>query len=270
MRKILVSILLMTGLLSACSNQKNDLVVGMECNYAPFNWTQVEKTDGALLINNEAGSGYCDGYDIQIAQAIADDLGSNLIVRKISWDGLIPALQAGEIDMIVAGMTDTAERRASVSFSSPYYTSDLVLLVKSNSSYATATNLSDFTGANVIAQLSTFHDGLIDQIPSVNHMQPLTSAAALVNELLNGTADAMVTELPVGLSVTKSNANITIIQFAKGSGFTTAFEDTTVSVAVSLTSTKLLADINTALAAITTETRAQWMADAIARQPLSN
>jgi len=270
MKKILISILLATGLFSACTSKSNDLVVGMECNYAPFNWTQVEKTDGALLINNEAGSGYCDGYDIQIAQAIADDLGRSLIVRKISWDGLIPALQAGEIDMIVAGMTDTAERRVSVSFSEPYYTSDLVLLVKSDSTFASATNLADFTGANVIAQLSTFHDALIDQIPSVNHMQPLGSAAALVNELLNGTADAMVTELPVGLSVTKSNSNVSIVQFAKGSGFETAFEDTTVSVAVALSSTELLADINTALAAITAETRAQWMADAIARQPLSN
>ena len=269
MRKITVSLALAMLLLSACAPKQTQetITVGLECNYTPFNWTTVTAESDSSVKINEEGAGYCDGYDIQIAQAIADGLNKTLVVKKIGWDGLIPALQESDIDMIVAGMTDTAERRQKVAFTTPYYASDLVMVVKANSAFANATTLADFTGSNVIAQFETFHDDLIDQIPSVNHLTPLTSASLLVNAVQAGEADAMVTEYPVALSIIATNPELAIVQFAAGQGFTTSFEETTVSVAVRLTDTQLLADINTILASISEETRNQWMADAIDRKP---
>jgi len=269
MRKITVSLTLALLLLSACAPKQaeNTITVGLECNYTPFNWTTVTAESDSSVIIDEDGAGYCDGYDIQIAQAIADGLDMTLVVKKLSWDGLIPALQESDIDMIVAGMTDTEERRLEVSFSTPYYASDLVLVVKANSTFAAATVLTDLTGANVIAQFETFHDYLVDQIPSVNHLTPLTSASLLVNAVQAGEADAMVTEYPVALSIIATNPDLAIVQFAAGQGFTTSFEETTVSVAVRLADTQLLADINAVLASISEETRNQWMADAIDRKP---
>ncbi len=190
-----------------------------------------------------------------------------MVVKKIGWDGLISALNENEIDMIVAGMTDTEERRQSVSFTTPYYASDLVMVVKADSSLASATALADFTGKAVIAQFETFHDDLVDQIPSVNHLTPLNSASLLVNAVKVGEADAMVTEYPVALSITSTNPDLAIVQFAAGQGFTTSFEETTVSVALRKADTDLLTDINAILADIDEATRAEWMADAIARKP---
>lgn len=269
MKKITVSLALALLLLSACAPKQSakTITVGLECNYTPFNWTTVTSESDTAVVIDEQGAGYCDGYDIQVAQAIADGLGLTLVVKKLAWDGLITALNEKDIDMIVAGMTDTAEREQEVAFTTPYYASDLVLVVKANSSFAAATALSDFTGAAVIAQFETFHDGLIDQIPSVNHLTPLTSASLLVNAVQAGEADAMVTEYPVALSIVATNPELAIVQFASGQGFQTSFEETTVSVALRKADTQLLTDINTILAGISEETRNQWMADAIARKP---
>ncbi len=270
MKKITLSLTLALLLLSACApkiTKVPTITVGLECNYTPFNWTTVTaKSDNAVIIDEE-GAGYCDGYDIQIAQAIADGLDMKLVVKKIGWDGLITALQQNDIDMIVAGMTDTPERRVSVNFSTPYYASDLVMVVKANSNFASATVLVDFTGASVIAQFETFHDDLIDQIASVNHLTPLGSAALLVTSLQAGEADAMVTEYPVALSIVATNPDLAIVQFASGLGFTTSFEETTVSVALRQKDTALLANINTILATISEKTRSEWMASAIERKP---
>lgn len=268
----LFSMTVLLGLiLSGCAQSTQEvavetITVGLECAYAPFNWTQVEASDTAVAID-EDGAGYCDGYDIQVAQTIASGLGRTLVVKKIGWDGLIPALTNGEIDMIVAGMTDTEERRQSISFSEPYYQSDMVLIVRNDSVYATSTSLQDFNGAAVIAQQNTFHDTVVDQIPSVNHLTPLGSFALLTNSVVNAEADAMVSEYPVALSIVASNPGLSIVQFATGSGFELSFEDTTVSVAVALDATDLVASINEILAGVDAATRNQWMADAIDRQP---
>lgn len=269
MRRLLSLVALLGLSLGGCASQETSvdtLTVGLECAYAPFNWTQVEASDSAVAIDEE-GAGYCDGYDIQVAQTIADGLGQTLVVKKIGWDGLIPALTNGEIDMIVAGMTDTEERRQSISFSEPYYQSDMVLIVRTDSAYAAATGLADFSGAAVIAQQNTFHDTVVDQIPSVNHLTPLGSFALLTNAVVQAEADAMVSEYPVALSIVSSNPELSIVQFVAGSGFELSFEDTTVSVAVAQEATDLVASINEILAGIDAATRNQWMADAINRQP---
>jgi ABC-type amino acid transport substrate-binding protein len=269
MKKSLLLLAVLLLALAGCTpkSEDNTLIVGLECNYTPFNWTTVTSDSDSAVKIDEEGAGYCDGYDIVVAQAIADGLDKTLVVKKIAWDGLISALQEGEIDMIVAGMTDTEDRRQSVNFTTPYYASDLVMVVKTSSTLATATTLADFTRTNVIAQFETFHDDLVDQIPSVNHMTPLNSAALLVNAVKVGEADAMVTEYPVALAITATNPDLAIVQFAAGQGFTTSFEETTVSVALRKADTDLLADINAILADIDEATRSQWMADAIARKP---
>ncbi len=267
MRRFIILAAIALLVLAGCSNSndENTIIVGLECDYAPFNWTQISDSDSAYRIVGNIG--YCDGYDITIASAIADGLGLKLVVKQIAWEGLEPALNSGEIDMIVAGMTDTAERRQQVSFSDPYYASDMVLIVRSDSAFASATSLADFSGARVVAQRGTFHDDLIDQIDSVIHQTPLATFPLLVNSVSSQEADAMVSERPVAVSIIATNPHLVIIDFAEGQGFETAAEDTTVSVAVRHSDSELLASINEILTAISAETRNQWMEDALARQP---
>ena len=120
----------------------------MEANYAPFNWSQTSVTDNAIEISNSPGE-YANGYDLQIAVHLAEELDLELEIVKLEWDGLPPALESGMIDAIIAGMTPTPERKEQLDFSNSYYTSDLVLVVNSNSELATAQTLEDFAGMRV-------------------------------------------------------------------------------------------------------------------------
>ncbi len=109
------------------------LRVAMECAYEPFNWTDTVSggTLGAVPISGEGKNGlYANGYDIQIAKYVANKLGMALEVYAIEWDSLLPALQAGTVDAIVAGMSPTEERAKEVDFSNVYYSSNLVVIYK--------------------------------------------------------------------------------------------------------------------------------------------
>jgi len=110
------------------------LKVGMECAYAPFNWTDMgDPSLNAVPISSEGSEGmYANGYDVQIAQYVANKLGMKLEIYAITWDGLLPALQSGTVDAIIAGMSPTAEREAEIDFTDVYYSSNLVVIYKKN------------------------------------------------------------------------------------------------------------------------------------------
>ena len=106
--------------------------VAMECAYEPYNWTETEKKSvGAVAITGEGKDGlYANGYDVQIAQYIANKLGMTLEICSYEWDSLIPALQSGNVDAIIAGMSPTAEREEQIDFTDVYYESNLVVIYK--------------------------------------------------------------------------------------------------------------------------------------------
>ena len=128
----LLFIALSLFVVAACNNEEpNDdrptFTVGMECDYAPFNWTENTKSDTNHPIDGT--SLYAEGYDVQIAKKIADSLDRRLVIKAITWDGLIAALEAGQIDAIIAGMSDTEDRRLSVDFTTAYYKSTHVIVM---------------------------------------------------------------------------------------------------------------------------------------------
>ena len=104
------------------------LKIAMECAYAPFNWSQTTDANGAVPI--QGSDLYANGYDVQIAKYIAAELGMALEIYAQDWDGLIPAVQAGTYDGIIAGMSPTAEREEEVDFTDCYYNSNLVIIYK--------------------------------------------------------------------------------------------------------------------------------------------
>ena len=110
------------------------LRVGMEAAYAPFNWTQNDNSNGAVKI--EGTNQYANGYDVQIAKKIASALNKKVLVVKTKWEGLVPALTSGKIDMIIAGMSPTEERKKEIAFSDAYYISEPTLVVNSKGKYA--------------------------------------------------------------------------------------------------------------------------------------
>ena len=102
----------------------------MECGYDPFNWTQLDDTNGAVPIKNGSVGTYANGYDVQIAKYIAAELGMKLEIYQYAWEGLIAAVQSSAIDGIIAGMSPTAEREEEVDFTDCYYVSNLVIIYK--------------------------------------------------------------------------------------------------------------------------------------------
>ncbi len=118
------------ALASAKTDTSNGtLKIAMECAYQPFNWAQTTDVNGAVPIANNEGM-YANGYDVQVAKYIAAELGMALEVYQYEWDSLIPAVQSGAVDGIIAGMSPTAEREEEVDFTECYYNSNLVVIYK--------------------------------------------------------------------------------------------------------------------------------------------
>lgn len=139
-RNILLTLILIMALTPIQNLQaKSDrqvLTVGMEVANAPFNWSQNDDLNGAVPVVGTQE--FANGYDVQIAKRIADELGMKLEVVKIEWDGLLPAVQSGKIDAIIAGMSSTEERKKVLDFTKNYYETDIVLVTRSDSNYKDA------------------------------------------------------------------------------------------------------------------------------------
>lgn len=261
MKKLIAVLMLIAMLTSAACAET--LRVGMECNYAPFNWTQAEPGENAIPLD---GGGYADGYDVRIAKKIADYLGYDLEIVKTEWDGLIMSVMAGKIDCIIAGMSPTEERLMTIDFSDAYYESDLVIVVRKDSPWANAASLADFDGAKITGQLNTFHYSVIDQIPGVNKQTAMDTFPSMIVALNAGAIDGYVSERPGAESAVATNADLTFVTFAPGCGFEADPADTTVAVGVAKGS-ELTAKINEALATISEEERVQIMTAAQEAQP---
>ena len=259
MKRILAVLIAAVMLLSAASALAEPFRVGMECAYAPFNWQQTEADENSVPI--DGGVGYAGGYDVEIARRIADGLGRELVIVKLEWDGLIPALQSNMIDAVIAGMSPTAERKMTVSFSDSYYTSNLVVVVRKDGAYADATRLSDFAGAKITGQLNTFHYTVIDQIEGMD------TFAAMIVALNAGVIDGYISEVPGAESACAANANLTYHELEDG--FTASEEDTSIAVALRPADSELCAQINEILAGIDQSTREELMLGAIENQPIS-
>ena len=263
---VLSIILLLAMLFTACgsSEEKSEdtFKVGMEANYAPFNWTQIDDSNGAVSIKGNAE--YAGGYDVEIARKIAEGLGKELEIVKIEWDGLVPALTSGKIDAIIGGMSPTAKRKETIDFSNNYYKSDLVMVVKKGGDYENATKLSDFSGAKITAQLNTFHYTVIDQISGVNKETASDNFAAMRVALESGIIDGYVSERPEGVSAIAANENFAMVEFTDG--FKTSDEDTAIAVGVAKNS-ELTEKINEVISGISLEEQETIMDTAIKNQP---
>lgn len=273
--KRLITVLLLAAMaltftvaMSSCSKKSGGtLRVGMECGYPPFNWTQTNDANGAVKISGDVT--YAGGYDVEIAKKIADGLGLELEIVKLDWDSLLVSVETGVIDLIIAGMSPTAERKENVDFSDPYYKSELVMIVKKGSKYENATSIADFDGATVVGQIGTVHDEVIDQIPNVIHKDAMTDFSAMRIALDSGIIDAYVAEKPEALSIEKVGLDFACVEFAEGKGFTVTEEQVAISVGIAKGNEERLKKINEILAGISEEQRIQMMADAVANQPAS-
>lgn len=254
-------------ILTACNTTGDNgvLKVGMEAGYAPFNWTQQDDSNGAVKIKGT--SEYAGGYDVQIAKKIADELGMELEIVKIEWDGLLPALQSGVVDAIIAGMSPTDKRKEAIDFTENYYTSDFVIVMKKGSQYENAKKLEDFKGATITAQLNTTNYDVIDQIPEVKKQSAMDNFPAMRVAVETGVIDGYVAERPEAISAAAANESFTYSELEDG--FKTDPADTAVAIGVRK-NYELTKKMNSVLKSITEDERQKLMEEAISQQPASN
>ncbi len=271
MKKIFsLSILLLVFVFFGCKDnertfeiaREDQFIVGLEANYQPFNWTEDFSSPYNYPINNFKGK-YADGYDVQIAKAIAASLGKILVIEKLEWDALIPSLEAKRIDAIIAGMSPTAARKESVNFTDSYYESKHVVLVMANGEYTNAKTVNDFAGATIVGQQGTIYDDLVPQLVGATHGTALKTVPDILTGMMGGKIDGTVLELPVALGIVSSNPEFTYLELDPG--FDVSEEDKVVSVALRLDETALLEAVNKILAGISEEVRVKLMEDAVGR-----
>lgn len=206
------------------------LKVGMECAYTPYNWTQTNADNDAVKIAN--AEGYANGYDVQTAKKIASSLGVELEVYAYKWDALVPAVESGSLDCIIAGMSPTAERKEKIDFSDNYYVSNLVIIVKEDGAYANAQSLADFKGCSIGAQAATFHADALKQIEGVKE-NILDDFTLLYTALTANTIDGYVAEEPTAYSICYEGSGLTFAPLVNNStGFTCDEGDTAIAVGV--------------------------------------
>lgn len=236
--------------------------IGMEAGYPPFNWTQQDDANGAVKIADNAE--YAGGYDVQMAKKIAEGLGKELVIVKMEWDGLVPALQSNKIDAIIAGMSPTEERKKTIDFTENYYTSDFVMVIKKGSKYEDAKSIQDFSGAKITSQLNTSNYTVIDQIKGVEKQTAMESFPAMRVALEAGKIDGYVAERPEGISASAANDKFTYVAFEEG--FDTDLSNTSIAVGLRKDDTNR-EKINEILKGISEDDRQAIMEEAISQQP---
>lgn len=253
------------------------LRVGMECAYAPFNWTQIgeEVPDGSKAVPIYGTSEYAYGYDVMVAQKLADDLGMSLEIHKVEWDSIGLSLDAKEYDCIIAGMGRTKEREASYSFTEPYYYRDNCLVVKKGSDYESVKGLSDFKGKNVTVttQLGTGWVPLLDQIPDATLGANYETTAEVFMAVSNGVADVALIDLPTAESALLTNTDLTIVVPDESDAFEGDKEMTNVCIATRKDDTELRDKLQKAMDDIGWSDKAKMdelMSKAVELQPAAN
>ena len=274
--KTAVAIVLSATMMMGCASDKSAdastdkvLKVAMECSYAPYNWTQPDDTNGAVKINDS--SDYAYGYDVMIAKKIAQELGYELQIVKLDWDSLVPAVQSGTIDCVIAGQSITSERLQMVDFTSPYYYASIVSLTKTDGKYASAKGISELAGATCTSQLGTvWYDVCLSQITDANILPAQESAPSMLVALDSDRVDLVVTDMPTAKAACVAYPDLTILDFTDtDDNFAVSEEEINIGISMQKGNTELLEGINSVLEKMSTDDFNKMMDEAISVQPLS-
>ena len=288
---VIMAILMMGSLMTACGSSSDSssaggetktvkasedsnsvlktgvLRVGMECGYAPYNWTQNTDENGAVKIHDT--NNYAYGYDVMMAKALAEKLGWEVDVYKIDWDSLPVALQSGKIDCVIAGQSITAEREKTVDFTKPYYYASIVGLVKQDSKYADATRVADLNGVTASSQINTvWYDKMLPQIKEATIKPAFESVPNMLVALESGAIDFVCTDRPTAMAACISYSDLKMLEFPDGE-FKASDEDINIGISVQEGNKELVDKLNSALADLTEDDFNTMMEEAISVQPLS-
>jgi len=191
---VMVFVLVFSVVTSGCisgEEEKKTLVVGTSADFPPFEY-------------KDPNTGEITGFDIELIKMIAQKMGyDNVEIKDMDFDSLIPALQAGKIDVVIAGMTITPEREKVVDFSIPYWKADQAVIVRKNSDI-TVSSIEDLKGKTIGVEKGT--TGAIyvkDHLENSSTIREYPGYVEALQALLNGQVDVIVLDSPVAEMFTK-------------------------------------------------------------------
>ena len=247
---------------------KKVLKVGMECAYAPYNWSQTSADGGAVKIAGT--SEYAYGYDVIMAKKMADSMGAELEIHKIEWDGLAPAVVSGKIDAAIAGMSITSERKQAVDFTKPYYYATVVALVKKDSPQAQAKSVADLKGSFATSSSTPFGMTKSTKFPKiVKDLPAIDNVPGMIVALRSGKCNLIVTDIPTAKAAAYANNDLVMVTFPEDKGFKTSVEDVEIGIAIKKGNKELADSMNKVLGSMTADDFNKIMDEAIKKQPLA-
>lgn len=203
------------------AEKKEKIYVGTNAEFPPF-----EYLEGSNVV----------GFDIDFINAIAAEMGKEVVIKDMSFDGLLPALQTNKVDVVIAGMTATEERMKAVNFSQPYYSANQVIILAEDN-----TDIKDFAdlkGKAVAVMLGFTGDVVVSEMADVK-VERFNAAYAGIMALQNGKVDAVVLDSETANNYVAKNSGL---KLAEGKG-----EAEDYAIAVKKQDAKLLEEINKAI-----------------------
>ena len=244
------------------------LTVAMECAYAPYNWAQPDDSNGAVPIKDS--NEYANGYDVMMAKKLCEANGWELEVVRLDWDSLIPAVQTGLVDAVIAGQSMTPDRMEQVDFAGPYLYATIVCLTLSDSDLASAQGISDLSGT-CTSQLGTiWYDTCLPQIEGAEILPAQENAPAMLMSLETGTVDFVCTDMPTAQGAVIAYPDMVILDFAGSEDdFEVSESDVNIGISIMKDNSILKEALDSVLSTMTADDFNDLMAEAIEVQPLS-
>ena len=205
---------------------KGKLVVGTSADYPPYEFHATVDGKDEIV-----------GFDIDIAKEVAQDLGVEIEVKDMDFDGLLVALQAGKVDMVFAGMTPTEERKQNADFSDIYYTATHRFILRSGEE-GSVKSFDDLKGKKIGVQKGSIQEGIAKDNFDAANIKSLAKVTDLVLDLKNKKVDAILIEEGVAKINCDKNKDIAV------SDFVVKDEDGGAAIALKKGSTELQAEVN--------------------------
>lgn len=218
---LVMVVALMVPAFWGCQKDDNVLIMATNATFPPY-----EYYEGDKII----------GIDAEIAELIAKELGMELKITDMDFNGILGAVQNGTADIGMAGMTVTEKRKESVNFSKSYATAVQVVIVKEGSAIKT---IDDLTGKKIGVQEATTGDIYATDEFGEENVLRYNNGPTAIQALQNGTVDAVIIDNEPAKAYVKDNAGLVILE--------SAYAEEEYAIAVAKDNEELLEDINKAL-----------------------
>ncbi len=267
-------ILMMTALLSGAQAgvpsgvEDGVLTVAMECNYAPYNWSQSDVSNGAVPISGS--NEYANGYDVMMAKKLCEANGWKLEIVRLDWDSLVPAVLSGVVDAVIAGQSMTAARAEMVDFAGPYLYASIVCLARQGTPQAEAKGISELSGY-CTSQLGTiWYSVCLPQIPNAEIQPAAESAPAMLMALETGAVDFVCTDIPTAQGALAVYPDMVLLDFSGSEdNFVVSEEEINIGISVMKGNAVLKDALDAVLSTMTVDDFNAMMAEATAIQPIN-